>query len=201
MNRDYNPVWGRYMSSDPLGLAAGINTYGYVSGNSLGFSDRLGLEQGTLYQRGYPHFSSNILSNKTRDSHWYEVENLICSINNLNCNKKNVFELLKIYPAPLLCLTPGCRTSIKTGDRNFALPVGNVVHTVCDNLVINTTISNQHILSPGVIIREVVEKNGYIYIQTLGFGTGYLGKLNTDLSNSTWEGVDSNIRSLIGNRK
>ena len=31
------------MSSDPLGLAAGVNTYGYVSGNSLGFSDRLGL--------------------------------------------------------------------------------------------------------------------------------------------------------------
>ena len=31
------------MSSDPLGLAAGINTYGYVSGNSLGNSDRLGL--------------------------------------------------------------------------------------------------------------------------------------------------------------
>ena len=43
IHRDYNPVWGRYTTSDPLGLAAGINTYGYVGGNSLGLSDKLGL--------------------------------------------------------------------------------------------------------------------------------------------------------------
>ena len=43
IHRDYNPVWGRYMSSDPLGLSAGINTYGYVGGNSLMGSDSLGL--------------------------------------------------------------------------------------------------------------------------------------------------------------
>ena len=44
IHRDYNPVWGKYTTSDPLGLAAGINTYGYVSGNSLGLSDKLGFK-------------------------------------------------------------------------------------------------------------------------------------------------------------
>ncbi len=44
IHRDYNPVWGRYTTSDPLELAAGINTYGYVGGNSLGLSDKLGLK-------------------------------------------------------------------------------------------------------------------------------------------------------------
>ena len=43
--RDYDPVTGRYVESDPIGLKGGsLSTYGYVDNDPVDSADRFGLQ-------------------------------------------------------------------------------------------------------------------------------------------------------------
>nr|WP_307733504.1 DUF4329 domain-containing protein [Duganella violaceicalia] len=47
--RYYAPAFGRFISSDPIGLSGGANTYRYVGDNPLALTDPWGLSPGTPY--------------------------------------------------------------------------------------------------------------------------------------------------------
>ena len=51
--RTYDPSTGRYLESDPAGIAPGPNTYAYAWSNPLGFTDRFGLDPNIDLGQGY----------------------------------------------------------------------------------------------------------------------------------------------------
>ena len=74
--RDFDPATGRYVESDPIGLAGGVNTYVYVENSPLYSSDPEGLWSAAahhdIYQNAFPGLDPGYLADINSGSDWVD---------------------------------------------------------------------------------------------------------------------------------
>jgi RHS repeat-associated protein len=59
-NRYYDPATGQFTQPDPIGIAGGLNSYGFAAGDPVTYSDPYGLKPDSVYIIGNPEYIARV---------------------------------------------------------------------------------------------------------------------------------------------
>ncbi|WP_429002581.1 RHS repeat-associated core domain-containing protein [Xanthomonas fragariae] len=157
--RYYRPQWGRFISEDPIGLAAGLNSYAYVQGNPISLVDPLGLQSRELE---YEYRMSGATPPTVGD-HYYNIWVPLCAS---GCSPTDAFNAMRNFSAP------GAPYA-QNGTHDHTLILNNPIRQTVDPC--KQTITNQTLPGHqfgGSVTISVQQRNGVVGAQIVGTGVG-----------------------------
>ncbi|MDO1527228.1 RHS repeat-associated core domain-containing protein [Fulvimonas sp. R45] len=124
--RDYDYNTGRYVQSDPIGLAGGVNTYTYVVGNTVIFVDPEGLAFGINMGECYGEEAAQYWADKATKTGnpLYHILGAIASLWMRDTSNKTAIVLGASY----LARNAGSTWSLRDGSQGYTpIDAGNML--------------------------------------------------------------------------
>jgi RHS repeat-associated protein len=191
-------------SQEQVATAATESTGGVDSGTNGSIDitkEQVGIDSGDNFENNsFNHTPFSIdssfsdMSEETR--HHYDLESFACSTSSNSCTLENMRKVVERYSYPNFFLAEApanfessSLVAVTTPDANFTnrfnyvIPGGLIEQSNNkEGGIMNNTLRG-HVVFPGIVIRQAIERGGNIYIQTHGIGYNrFAGEPNNPIS-------------------